>query len=52
VLPPAIAEFDHYRPAEFLMANSTRLKKVLPELGAALDRFEKLFTDLNKLLPV
>jgi predicted ATPase len=51
VLPPGSPEFDHYVPAEYLMANSTRMKKVLPDLDSALDRFEKLFADLNKLLP-
>jgi len=51
VLPVGAPEFDHYRPAEYLMANGARMKRVLPELDAALDRFEKLFVDLNKLLP-
>lgn len=51
LLPPGADEFDHYRPAEYLMVNRAKLKKTLPELDAALDRFEKLFADLNQLLP-
>lgn len=51
VLPPDVDEFDHYHPAEYLMVNGAKLKKALPELDAALDRFEKLFADLNQLLP-
>jgi predicted ATP-dependent endonuclease of OLD family len=49
-LPTGAPEFDHYRPASFLAENSTELKKNLPELDEALDRFEKLFKDLNLLL--
>lgn len=51
LLPVGTPEFDHYRPAEYLMVSGGRIKKTLPELDVALDRFEKLFTDLNKLLP-
>ncbi len=42
------AEFDHYRPSEFLTQSG--LKYNPPGLAGALDRFEKLFTDLNTLL--
>ena len=51
LLPVGAPEFDHYRPAEYLMVNGARVKRALLELDAALDRFEKLFADLNKLLP-
>jgi hypothetical protein len=51
VLPVGSPEFDHYRPAEYLMINGGRIKKTLPGLDAALDRFERLFIDVNKLLP-
>jgi predicted ATP-dependent endonuclease of OLD family len=43
------AEFNHFRPAEFL--NRQPLDWEPPGLEAALNRFEKLFTDLNAMLP-
>jgi hypothetical protein len=49
VLPPATPEFDHFFPSSFLVENPAVLK-ALPDADAALDRFEKLFTDLNKFL--
>jgi len=42
-------EFDHYRPAEFLTQKGIVYE--LADQGAALDRFEKLFKELNSLLP-
>lgn len=48
-LPPTKPEFDHYRPAEFLM--QAGLQKSYSGLDHALTRFEKLFADLNALLP-
>jgi hypothetical protein len=39
--------FDRYRPAEFLTENTRKCLKKLPNLSEALDRFEKLFTDIN-----
>ena len=50
IFPPDALEFDHYAPAEFLMSRSAMLRKSLPELDAALDRFQRLFDDLNGLL--
>lgn len=50
-LPPNIQDFDHYMPASFLMENTTEMLSALPDLGQALDRFEKLFKGLNGLLP-
>jgi len=49
-LPPESPEFDHYMPALFLMENTADLRTALPDLDQALDRFEKLFKDLNELL--
>ena len=39
--------FDRYRPAEFLAENTKKCLKKLPNLGEALDRFEKLFAEIN-----
>jgi len=50
-LPPTAPVFDHYAVAEYLMLNGAGLQTALPELDAALDRFERLFKDLNRLLP-
>lgn len=41
-------EFNHYRPSEYLMQNGITFE--FAGLNEALDRFERLFTDLNKLL--
>lgn len=49
-LPPDFPEFDHYTPAAYLVENGKNLRKELPGLTDALDRFEQLFRDLNKLL--
>lgn len=46
-LPSSVPEFDHYTPARFLMENPGI---VAPISEAALDRFQNLFQDLNKLL--
>ncbi|MTD57821.1 ATP-dependent nuclease [Amycolatopsis pithecellobii] len=48
VLPSSVAEYDHYAPARYLLEHSGEL--MLPGVEEALDRFEKLFADLNKLL--
>ena len=47
-LPASFDAFDHYRPAEYLTKQTTAISPT--GLGVALDRFEKLFTDLNRLL--
>jgi len=49
-LPPEVPEFDHYKPALFLLENTAELRIALPDLNQSLDRFEKLFKDLNGLL--
>jgi hypothetical protein len=51
VMPPAIPDFDHYRPASWLASNETILVPDHPGSKAALDRFETLFVALNALLP-
>jgi len=49
-LPPSAPNFDHFRPAAYLLENRSGILCSLPGLEAALNRFEKLFTDLNALL--
>lgn len=49
ILPAPTPEFDHFLPSSFLIENPAVLKS-LPGYAEALDRFEKLFTDLNALL--
>ena len=39
--------FDRYKPAEFLVENTGKCLKKLPDLPEAYDRFEKLFIDIN-----
>lgn len=48
-LPTEFPAFDHYRPSEFLVEQGGTYN--LPGLDLALDRFEKLFEDLNAMLP-
>jgi predicted ATP-dependent endonuclease of OLD family len=48
-LPATIDNFDHFRPAEFLILNGA--PDDAPGLGRSLDAFEKLFIDLNEFLP-
>ena len=43
-------KFDHFTPAFFLIENRNKLQGS-PQLDQALDRFEKIFRDLNHLLP-
>lgn len=43
----SIGTFDRNRPAEFLMENTKRCKRKLPDLSVALDRFERLFCEIN-----
>jgi hypothetical protein len=51
MLPPTFPTFDPYTPASFLVENSASLRNALPDVEQALGRFERLFKDLNKLLP-
>lgn len=48
-LPVGVPPFDHYRPSEFLAEQPTTSD--FAGIQAALSRFERLFTDLNSLLP-
>ena len=52
-LPATVPEFNHYPPASYLTEHRSDIVKKVPEpeREAALARFEKLFTDVNALLP-
>jgi hypothetical protein len=49
-MPPWAPRFDSFAPASHLFENTATLRVGLPGLEEALDRFEKLFRDLNSLL--
>ena len=49
-MPPWAPRFDSFAPASYLFENTATLRLALPGLEEALDRFEKLFRDLNSLL--
>jgi AAA15 family ATPase/GTPase len=42
-----IGSFDRCKPAEFLVEHTGKCLKKLPDLSNAIDRFEKLFVDVN-----
>jgi hypothetical protein len=44
---PGFGSFDRYKPAEFLVENTGKCLKKLPDLPNAFDRFERLFIDIN-----
>lgn len=48
VLPTDVEDFNHYKPAEYLMTFGT--DDTFESESVALDRFEKLFSELNSLL--
>ncbi len=48
-LPASVENFDHFRPAEFLLLNGA--DNNTEGMDGALDAFERLFTDLNTFLP-
>jgi hypothetical protein len=50
LLPASVAEFDHFRPAEYLTAHRSDFGEVAG-MREALDRFERLFAALNSFLP-
>lgn len=50
-MPPNVAEFDHYAPAEYLIKNRDTIFGTMPDLDGALDRFETIFKQLNDMLP-
>jgi hypothetical protein len=47
VCRPDVEIFDRHGPAEFLAENAKKCAKKLPNLNEALDRFERLFADIN-----
>lgn len=47
-LPPSVPEYDHYAPAKYLFEHPNLISSA--EVDAALERFEKLFADINALL--
>ncbi len=47
-LPETVSEYDHFAPSRYLIEHSTSFDNRLIE--PALDRFERLFVDLNALL--
>jgi len=49
-LPPSASKFDSFGPASYLFENTATLRVALPDLDAALDRFERLFRDLNLIV--
>ncbi len=50
-MPVSIPEFDHYAASEYLIKNRSEVFAKMPELDAALDRFETIFKQLNGMLP-
>jgi predicted ATP-dependent endonuclease of OLD family len=49
-LPATVPEFDHFSPCAYLLRNADSLRTTLPGIADSLDRFEILFSALNKLL--
>ncbi|HUS75763.1 MAG TPA: AAA family ATPase [Methanothrix sp.] len=47
-----VPEFNHYIPSLFLINNTAKLVPIVPDFDRSLDRFEKLFRDLNGLLRI
>jgi len=50
LMPATVPEFDHFTPASFLFDKRSAIIKSLSNLDVALSRFERLFTDLNRLI--
>lgn len=51
LLESSVPEFDHFTPASWLIRNQDVLAKDEPAVNDSLDRFEKAFKEINKLLP-
>ena len=49
-LPPWAPRFDSFSPASYLFEHAAALREGLPELEDAMNRFEKLFADLNSFV--
>lgn len=50
LMPASVAEFDHFRPARWLLENPSALDKDTPAVSKTLDRFEAVFNAFNALL--
>lgn len=50
LMPIEVAEFDHFRPARWLLENPHILDDDLPAIQTTLDKAESLFKCFNKLL--
>lgn len=50
LMPPEVAEFDHFRPARWLLDNPKVLDDDSPEVLTTRDKAEKLFVSFNALL--
>ncbi len=50
LLPPGFSEFNHYMPVEYLMTLKRSEVEQLPGIDEALERFERVFKDLNALI--
>lgn len=50
LMPPSVADFDHFAPARWLLENPSFLDGDSPEVTAALDRAESLFKTFNALI--
>jgi predicted ATP-dependent endonuclease of OLD family len=50
LMPPSVAEFDHFAPARWLLENSSVLDSNTPAVNGTLDRFETVFKAFNALL--
>ena len=51
LLDSSVPEFDHFTPASWLIRNQDVLEKDEAAVNDSLDRFEKAFKEINKLLP-
>ena len=51
VLPAEMSGFDHFQPARFLVENAATMRTAMSNLAEAFDRFERMFTDINAILP-
>lgn len=50
LMPPEVAEFDHFRPARWLLDNPQVLDGDSPEVLTTLDKAEKVFASFNAVL--
>ena len=50
LMPDSVAEFDHFRPSQWLLENSTVIDNESAALNTTLVRFEALFKTFNSLI--